>query len=85
MISSMGLQQCKRWHLALLRCTRPSPDALPYVNLKQQFAVSLFESDTANCFGAQARNRTTDTRIFSPLLYRLSYLGTPGSSVIAQG
>ena len=26
--------------------------------------------------GAQERNRTTDTRIFSPLLYRLSYLGT---------
>ena len=26
--------------------------------------------------GAQRRNRTADTRIFSPLLYRLSYLGT---------
>ena len=26
-------------------------------------------------FGAQRRNRTTDTGIFSPLLYRLSYLG----------
>src|SRR5260370_40288522 len=26
---------------------------------------------------AQGRNRTTDTRIFSPLLYRLSYLGIP--------
>ena len=25
--------------------------------------------------GAQRRNRTTDTRIFSPLLYQLSYLG----------
>ena len=25
--------------------------------------------------GGQGRNRTTDTRIFSPLLYRLSYLG----------
>ena len=24
---------------------------------------------------AQRRNRTADTRIFSPLLYRLSYLG----------
>ena len=32
--------------------------------------VSLTES-----FGAQRRNRTVDTRIFSPLLYRLSYLG----------
>jgi hypothetical protein len=30
-----------------------------------------------NClilFGGQGRNRTTDTRIFSPLLYQLSYL-----------
>ena len=26
---------------------------------------------------AQGRNRTVDTRIFSPLLYRLSYLGSP--------
>lgn len=26
--------------------------------------------------GAQGQNRTADTRIFSPLLYRLSYLGT---------
>jgi hypothetical protein len=25
--------------------------------------------------GAEERNRTADTRIFSPLLYRLSYLG----------
>ena len=25
--------------------------------------------------GAQGRNRTSDTRIFSPLLYQLSYLG----------
>jgi hypothetical protein len=28
--------------------------------------------------GAQRRNRTTDTRIFNPLLYRLSYLGETG-------
>ena len=26
-------------------------------------------------YGALGRNRTTDTRIFSPLLYRLSYQG----------
>jgi hypothetical protein len=25
--------------------------------------------------GAQSRNRTSDTRIFNPLLYQLSYLG----------
>ena len=28
--------------------------------------------------GAQGRIRTTDTRIFSPLLYQLSYLGIRG-------
>jgi hypothetical protein len=27
-------------------------------------------------FGGQGQNRTVDTRIFSPLLYRLSYLPT---------
>ena len=26
--------------------------------------------------GGEAQNRTVDTRIFSPLLYRLSYLAT---------
>ena len=30
--------------------------------------------------GAQGRNRTTDTRIFSPLLYQLSYLGINAES-----
>ena len=29
--------------------------------------------------GAQGRNRTTDTRIFNPLLYQLSYLGKKGA------
>ena len=28
--------------------------------------------------GAQGQNRTADTRIFSPLLYQLSYLGAKG-------
>ena len=35
----------------------------------------LFLMDAMN--GAQRRIRTTDTRIFSPLLYQLSYLGFP--------
>jgi hypothetical protein len=30
--------------------------------------------------GAQGRIRTTDTRIFSPLLYQLSYLGIPAKA-----
>ncbi len=31
---------------------------------------------TPSSLGAETQNRTGDTRIFSPLLYRLSYLGT---------
>jgi hypothetical protein len=50
---------------------------------------SLYTFDNIEVLGdAQGRNRTTDTRIFSPLLYQLSYLGAPersayrGSAVI---
>ena len=35
--------------------------------------------------GAQGRNRTTDTGIFSPLLYRLSYLGLECGSAYLNG
>ena len=41
----------------------------------------LYEKIPINLIGiksAQRRNRTTDTGIFSPLLYRLSYLGKVG-------
>ncbi len=31
--------------------------------------------------GAQGRNRTTDTTIFSRMLYQLSYLGMPGEEI----
>ena len=34
---------------------------------------------------AQSRNRTSDTRIFSPLLYRLSYLGIRLKSLELRG
>ena len=34
--------------------------------------------------GGQGRNRTTDTRIFSPLLYQLSYLATRASKDSAR-
>ncbi len=35
--------------------------------------------------GGQGRNRTTDTRIFSPLLYQLSYLAILGLSSSGRG
>ncbi len=48
---------------------RPSPwqgDALPLSHFRMP--------------GAETQNRTGDTRIFSPLLYRLSYLGKNGGA-----
>jgi hypothetical protein len=38
------------------------------------YSEQAFECDQEED-GAQRRIRTTDTRIFSPLLYQLSYLG----------
>ena len=40
-------------------------------------ALPLSHSRILGSCGASGRNRTTDTWIFSPLLYRLSYRGMP--------
>ena len=48
---------------------RPSPwqgDALPLSHFRRQVQLNKL-------LGGSGRNRTADTRIFSPLLYRLSY------------
>jgi hypothetical protein len=37
------------------------------------------------CNGAQGRNRTTDTAIFSRMLYQLSYLGAEPPDGVAVG
>ena len=37
--------------------------------------VALYQMSYIRIFGASERNRTTDTGIFSPLLYLLSYRG----------
>ena len=37
--------------------------------------VALYQMSYIRIFGASGRNRTIDTGIFSPLLYRLSYRG----------
>ena len=39
---------------------------------------------SGNGVGGQGRNRTTDTRIFSPLLYQLSYLALSGLAADAD-
>ena len=40
--------------------------------------VALYQMSYIRIFGASGRNRTIDTGIFSPLLYRLSYRGKIG-------
>ena len=45
-------------------------DALPSLLFNLLFYIYLYEKS-----GARGRTRTTDTRIFNPLLYQLSYPG----------
>jgi hypothetical protein len=51
-------------------CQRGSPRSRTF----QLGSVGVTMQEKEN--GAEGRNRTVDTRIFSPLLYQLSYLGT---------
>lgn len=46
----------------------------PRVSCGKQKWKRPTENSWALNFGGQGRNRTVDTRIFSPLLYQLSYL-----------
>ena len=43
---------------------------------KYKLAAILLVLTRGKMSGAQGRNRTTDTAIFSRMLYQLSYLGT---------
>ena len=43
---------------------------------EREIGMKTKASDFRDLSGAQSRNRTSDTRIFNPLLYQLSYLGT---------
>ena len=54
------------------------PDALPlYNDALAQYEGAVFHHGQN---GGQGRNRTIDTRIFSPLLYQLSYLAVVASA-----
>ena len=46
--------------------------------------VALYRMSYTRIFGASGRNRTNDTRIFSPLLYLLSYRGMLSKAGFAQ-
>ena len=48
----------------------------PKTQTKRRFESKKEEVRFIKKIGAQRRNRTTDTGIFNPLLYRLSYLGS---------
>ena len=54
-------------------------DARAFRQAVDEFAQSKFligrKPNNRKLNGAQGRNRTSDTRIFNPLLYQLSYLG----------
>src|SRR6187399_1075525 len=55
------------------------PDIARVVNRKlPRSETSLAAHHVAVRNGAQGRDRTTDTAIFSRMLYQLSYLGIPG-------
>ena len=56
------------WGLSMFLLTRIAIHRMDYIT------VNINYNRQKN--SAQSRNRTNDTRIFSPLLYQLSYLGT---------
>ena len=55
--------------------TRLGEDTIEIEGDPQAVSRVMISDQALRSSGAQGRNRTTDTRIFSPLLYRLSYLG----------
>ena len=60
-------------HTAEAIWSRNGPDAIKSQAIKNPKDTLFLE--VSRYFGAQRRNRTADTGIFNPLLYRLSYLG----------
>src|SRR5262249_52254760 len=68
------------------------PSGAHAVQASQMMAPVLVRPKGAPRMGGQRQNRTVDTRIFSPLLYQLSYLAgqericaTEGSNVFQVG
>ena len=60
--------------LLLLRYGAADEARTRYLHLGK---VALYQMSYIRIYGAFGRNRTIDTGIFSPLLYRLSYRGAP--------
>lgn len=60
----------------MCRATRRKASGALHRNPRNEKGLAIIDRQALVVRGAQGRNRTTDTGIFSPLLYRLSYLGT---------
>jgi hypothetical protein len=61
---------------------RPDKKTPPALSPKASGSF-LFRVDFPACSSGQGQNRTADTRIFSPLLYQLSYLAENESGNLA--
>ena len=75
----MGIEPtCPAWKAGVLTIVlHPHVNILTWTVLLSHVFITSHKMHRAFCFiiSAQNRNRTSDTRIFSPLLYQLSYLG----------
>ena len=69
--------------LSLESPRRPEPNA-NRLNHHPKSTRATRAVTSPNKVGAQGRNRTNHTWIFSPLLYRLSYLGKPRRDHLGQ-
>ena len=63
----------KKWNKKMLRLFLTSREQKKKIKNAQAFSNQPWAKKKIK--NAQSRNRTSDTRIFSPLLYQLSYLG----------
>jgi hypothetical protein len=59
--------------------SRRDPSVTPTRSSEERFVKLLSKN------GAEGRNRTADTVIFSHVLYQLSYLGTGRKSLVQEG
>ena len=64
----------QRLYIGMITHTEECSDTEQFLYILSIIELRLF-SQKRQLKNAQNRNRTSDTRIFSPLLYQLSYLG----------
>ena len=58
-------------------CTKAAIEIAAGLNVEYDSSIAELNMEYhSDALGAESRDRTGDTRIFSPVLYRLSYLGS---------